>query len=117
MSFQLLLHAYFQERWRKVSVTAMPHDRKLRVLTEEGQFLFAFVKETQSIEIRHEGQDYAIPMWLIQEHLRTSQRDTLRVYQSYEDNDEDHRMLLPCGHRAGTVMDAYMNKICSICGQ
>lgn len=91
-----------------MTYTADP--RHLKVKTPEGKFLFEFDASTRTITLAERGQVFSIPMWLIEEHLRTSQRDTLTIY------GEPAEERLPCGHTEGTVLTSDLEKVCSVCG-
>lgn len=91
-------------------MTYIADPRPIRVVTGDGKFLFSYDPSTRTIEIKERGLVFKIPMWLIEEHLRTSQRDILRVYEEYETS-------LPCGHTEGTVLDMNQNLVCPVCGQ
>jgi len=82
----------------------------LKVKTDKGKHLFTFDPATRTIEIVERGQTFFIPMWLVDEHLRTSQRDTITVYSEPEEK-------IPCGHTHGTVLNAYMDRVCADCGK
>lgn len=84
-------------------------DRELVVRTGEGKHLFTFDGKKRSIKIRLRGADYEIPVWQLEEFLRTSQRSTMTVFQDYDK--------LPCGHDAGTVLNKDQQWVCTECGQ
>ncbi len=83
--------------------------RKFTVRSDDGKHLFTFDGQNQIIEIRMRGSTYQVPLWQLQEFLRTSQRDTLKVYKEYSD-------ALPCGHEAGTV-EKGGKTVCAVCGK
>ena len=94
-----------------MAYTADPTPRTLKVKSDRGKHLLTFDPLTRTIEIVKRGETYLIPLWLIEEHLRTSQRDTITVYSETKEES------LPCGHTEGTVMDAYYNHVCAVCNQ
>lgn len=91
-----------------MTYTANPHP--LKVKADNGHHLLTYDPASRAIKIVERGIVYEIPLWLIEEHLRTSQRDILTIYGEVPEN-------LPCGHTEGTVMNAYMDRVCAVCGQ
>ena len=85
--------------------------KSVNIKTDEGKHLFSFDPATRTIEIVERGETFLIPMWLIEEHIRTSNLDKITVYA------EPHEPHTPCGHNQEWVLDAYLNKVCPICGQ
>jgi hypothetical protein len=80
----------------------------LKVKTDDGKHLFTYDPATRTIEINQRGHRFLIPLWLIEEHLRTSQRSLITVYAEPDDKDT-----FPCGHK--WVLDAYLNQVCPVC--
>jgi len=86
------------------------NDRFIEVRTGQGKLLFRWNAARHEVEIRLDGQVFEIPIWQIEAHVRTSQRN---LFTAYEIDME----ILPCGHTGGTVLNADYQRVCRECGR
>jgi hypothetical protein len=87
-----------------------PHNdpnRRIEVRANGHGIIFVYDPHKDQIEVRRGEEMFVIPLWMLKEFARVSQRN---VYQVYINE-------LSCGHFAGTRKNEDGVWVCVICGE